>query len=114
METNNNTPNQHKTKTDSKYTGIRLTKSTAAKLKKVLAQVNKKDFGNTVKIDTLINHLITTMQKNTVSELQEDSLSEEDKFKRDYKHYCSKNGKVTRDEFFKLVRQGLVFQPSQM
>ncbi len=51
METNNNTPNQHKTKTDSKYTGIRLTKSTAAKLKKVLAQVNKKDFGNTVKID---------------------------------------------------------------
>ena len=112
METENNIQSQQKPKSDSKYTGIRLTKTTAAKLKKVLAQVNKKDFGNTVKLDTLINYLITTMQENTVIELQEDSLSEEDKFTRDYKNYCSKNGKVTKDEFFKLVRQGLVFQPS--
>ncbi len=112
METNTNNQPQPKTKSESKYTGIRLTKSTAAKLKKVLTQVNKKDYGTSVKIDTFINYLVTKMPKNTIQDLQEDSLSEEDKFLRDYKQYCSKVSKVTREEFYKLVRQGLVFQPS--
>lgn len=112
--TNRNTQSQTKTKSESKYTGIRLTKTTAAKLKKVLNHINKKDYGNSVRIDTLVNYLITKMPKDIVQELQENSLSEEDKFLRDYKKYCSESGKVTREEFFKLVRQGLVFQPSQM
>lgn len=105
---------QTKPRKDNKHTAIRSTKSTASKLKKILALANKKDHGSVIKMEDLLTKIATEIDQKFIQELQEESLSEEDKFKRDYNEYCSHNGKISMDEFFKLVRQGTIFQGQKM
>jgi len=114
MENKNTKPAQPKTKTDIKYTAIRTSKTTANKLKKLQTIINKKDFGCSIIIDQILSYLIENVTPEMITMLQENSLNEEDKFERDYKLYCSKSGRITKNEFFKLVRQGLIFQPANM
>lgn len=113
MNNINKSPIQQKQNSDIKYTAIRITKNTANKLRKLQTQINKKDFGSSVPITDIINHLVDNISPELISILQENSMNEEDKFKRDYKLYCSQSGKISKNEFYKLVRQGLIFGQAQ-
>ncbi len=79
-------------------------------LDKVLIEVNKKEFGPKVRRTQLLEHLLNKISTEDIRNLQESSLTEEARFKRDYKSYCKSKKRITEDEFYGLVRQGKIYQ----
>jgi len=105
-------PTSKQKSSNSKYTSIRVTRTSANTIRKTISAANKKDYGEILRPCDLVDLLVQSINSDTINQLQEQSMSEQDKFDRDYKNYCSQYKKVTKDEFYKLVRQGQIFSAS--
>lgn len=88
------------------YASIRVAKETARSLQLQLAQVNKKDYGKRIKPDQLIALALGLIKPEHVTQLQETSLSNQDRFERDYSAYIAEHGKITKDEFLGKLMKG--------
>ena len=112
MDNELQTPTSKQKNSSSKYTSIRVTRTSANTIRKTITTANKKNYGELLRPCDLVDLLVKSITNDTINQLQEHSMSEQDKFDRDYKNYCSQNKKVTKDEFYKLVRQGQIFSAS--
>tara|TARA_Y100000590_G_C15627280_1_gene979850 strand:+ start:262 stop:633 length:372 start_codon:yes stop_codon:yes gene_type:complete len=82
---------------------IRVRKATAKKIKEFIKELNKKDFGAKIVIDDLIKKLLTFVNQDVLFEIQEESLSNEDKLERTYQQYKKENPDVSKDEFLGIL-----------
>ena len=78
---------------------IRVGKATSKQVQQTLEQINKKDFGKRVKLDALVALAMTRITQSDIATLQENSLSNQDRFERDYATYCTEYGKISKDEY---------------
>ena len=83
----------------SKSTSIRVDQAAKKILLNCLARVNKKPYGQKVKISELIVELSNLITPEIIKKLQENSLTHGDKLELEYKQYVSRNGYISKDEF---------------
>jgi hypothetical protein len=81
------------------YTAIRVGKATGKLVHQAIEQANKKDFGKRVNADKILARAVAKLTQDDIKELQEGSLSNQDRFERDYAAYCAEHGKVSKDEY---------------
>lgn len=93
-------------------TALRVSNETRKKVLTELSKANRKAFGKKIKCDALIARAITKLTAQDILELQEQSLSNEDRFEQRLRDYISKHGQITRDEFLGKVLGGEVAKVS--
>lgn len=87
-------------------TAIRVSKATGKIAQQVADKANDKQFGKRVKLDRILAKALSKLTQDDIRELQETSLSNQDRFERDYAAYCSEHGKVSKDEYLGLRLSG--------
>ncbi len=87
---------------------IRVSKTTGKLAQQVSDRANDKPFGKRVKLDRIVAKALTKLTQEDIIELQEGSLSNQDRFERDYARHIAEHGKVSRDEYLGLVMSGSV------
>jgi hypothetical protein len=87
---------------------LRVSNDTRKKVLSELAKANKKTFGRRIKADQLIALGLSRLTAQDIVELQEKSLSNQDKMEKAYRDYVSKFGQVSRDEFIGKMMNGEV------
>lgn len=85
---------------------IRVSKATGKIAQQVADKANDKQFGKRVKMDQILALALSKVTQGDIKELQETSLSHQDRFDRDYAAYCSEHGKVSKDEYLGLRLSG--------
>lgn len=88
------------------YAIIRVSRETRKRLMSDLARVNKKDFGRTVRADGLLSVALSLLQPEHLQQLQEASLSNQDRLERDYRAYVAKHGAMSKDDYLGLRLAG--------
>ena len=78
---------------------IKISKETKRELNKILVKVNKKDFGRRIRGEKIVLLALQQINKTHIKELQDSTLSNEDKLEMKYREYVSKNGNISKDEF---------------
>lgn len=103
-----------KKSSNSTTTPIRIKKGTHKKLKTVLVKANKKSFGRKIKVDDLLELLVSLIEDKHISKLQENSLSNADRLEMKYREFCKQSGHVSKDEFIgKLINSNALPESSQ-
>lgn len=87
---------------------IRLQPATIAKLQKLLAAVNKKDFGKRVRPDAVIDLALSFVGASEIERLQQSSMSNADRFEAAYLSYAAKDKAITKDAFMGMLLAGMV------
>jgi len=88
------------------HTAFRVSKETARAVTLDLAKINKKDYGRHVNAADYLALAITLVKPEHLSTLQEGSLSNQDRFERDYAAHCAEHGKVSKDEYLGMRMRG--------
>jgi hypothetical protein len=99
-----NTPKKRIKKNDSST--IKITKETKRELSKLLMKVNKKDFGKRVRVEKLLLLALQQIDDSHIKQLQNESLSNEDKLEMKYREYISKNDNISKDDFIGKLLAG--------
>ena len=87
----------------SQHSSIRVAKETGRAVLQQLAQLNKKDYGKRVKSDQLIALAMSLIKSEHILMLQENSLSNQDRFEREYNTYTSVHENISKDEYLGRV-----------
>jgi len=85
---------------------IKISKETKRELSRVLSKANRKDFGKRVRGDKVLLLALQQIGETHIKELQNSSLSNEDKLEMKYREYISKNGNISKDEFLGKLLSG--------
>ena len=96
----------------SNTTALRVSNETRRKVLSELSKANKKTFGRTIKPDQLIALALSKVTQSDIVELQEKSLSNQDRMEKAYREYIAKNGAISRDEFIGKMLTGEVAKSS--
>lgn len=101
MDTNTATQEVKKPKTKAKQqvTALRVKPETRKKILLELAKANKKEFGRKVKADDIIAVAINLVEPHHIKELQEATLSNQDRLEREFKAYIAKHGPISKDSY---------------
>ncbi|MGK5083115.1 hypothetical protein WDW37_07390 [Bdellovibrionota bacterium FG-1] len=99
METTVANKKEQKAAKKSTHVAIRVEKTTGRLVQQILDQINKKDFGKRVGADAVIAIAIGRVTQGDILGIQETSLSNKDRFERDFARYVAKHGKISRDEY---------------
>jgi len=84
---------------------IRVKKETAKSVQELLKKLNKKDYGRRVRADELISLAIGLVAPEHHQKLQEATLSEQDRVKREHREYCAQNGKISFEQYIGELRK---------
>lgn len=87
---------------------IRVNKDTSKEIRKLLLQINKKNFGRKLRANDVISLAVSKLTERDMELLQESSLSNADRLEREYRTYCSKNGQVSKDDYIGLLMSGKI------
>lgn len=91
-------------KSTSTTTPMRVKKTTQSSIKKLLTKINRKSYGKKVKVDDLLEKLLSLFDESIhIKELQDASLSNADRLDINYKEYCKKHGNVSKDEYLGIL-----------
>ena len=85
---------------------LRVSKSTAKYVKKLLEKINKKDFGKKVSTDALVSLALGLIGQKQITFLQDGSLTNNDKFELSYRVFLKSNPGVSRDEYMGKLLAG--------
>ncbi len=85
------------------YSSIRVKKETRRKILQELSRVNKKNYGKKVRVAALIEHILNKLTETDIQLLQEGSLSNGDKFQRNYEKFVAQYGAIPKDEYLGLI-----------
>lgn len=85
---------------------IKISKETKRELNKILVKVNKKDFGKRIRGEKIILLALQQINETHIKELQNSTLSNEDKLEMKYREYISQNGNISKDEFIGKLLSG--------
>ena len=81
------------------YTAQRVKHETKKRIKAMLVQVNRKDFGEQIHGDALVALAISLLTPEHLAKLQDASLSHADRLRRDYRAYTAKHGPLDEDAY---------------
>ena len=90
-------------------TPIRIKKSTARSLKALSRKINQKPLGRKVIIDDIIQKSLELLTDKDLEQIKASTYSNADKLELKYKEHCKKNGFVSKEDFFKLLLEGLPY-----
>lgn len=99
MESNSN-EKKVKAAKPSGYSSLRVKKDIKKRIMSDLSRINKKDFGRKVHLSEYLDLIMGFLTADHISTLQEGSLSNTDRFERDYRNYVALNGAMPKDEYF--------------
>lgn len=85
---------------------LNIRRETRKRIQTELARANKKDYGRTVSADDYIAMAIGLMTPEHIKQLQEASLSNADRFERDYRRYVATAGHISKDAYLGLRLKG--------
>jgi len=83
----------------SAVSAIRVSKATCKLAKELKDKADAKAFGKNVKMDKILARALAKLTQDDIKELQEGSLSHQDRFDRDHAAYCAEHGKISKDEY---------------
>lgn len=83
----------------SRNTSLRVLKDTKKRILGELVRVNRKDLGRKVRIDDYLMVALDLMAPEHIQKLQEATLSNADRFERDYRKYIAEFGSISKDEY---------------
>lgn len=89
-------------KKKSNYSAVRVSSGTQKQLTKILQKANKKAFGTKVKSDSLIALALTKIDDSDIKKLQENTISQRDRFEMYFQEISKKNG-ISREDFYKQI-----------
>ena len=112
MEVNNNENSVKVLPKAPKSSTLRVLKETRRRVLQELAKINKKDYGRKVKFDELLSLALNKVTANDHKALQECSLSNSDRFEKQYKEYATKNGSLSKDEYLGKLMAGELSIPA--
>lgn len=98
-------------KSTNSYATLRVKKDTRKRVVKDLEKVNSKEFGRRVRIDDYVAFALSLVTPEHHHRLQESTLSNEDRLKRDYKSYVAQHGMISRDEYLGKRLSGEISPP---
>jgi hypothetical protein len=78
---------------------LRVKPETRKRVLVELAKINKKTFGRRVRVDQLLNVLLTLIKPEHIQKLQDESLSNADRLEMMYREHIKRHGNVSKDEF---------------
>jgi hypothetical protein len=84
---------------------IRVSSATMGTLKSILDKLNSKSWGRKVRADDVIAKLLKKLNDVDFKDLQEASLSNTDRMERSFEEYCSKYGRISKDEYIGILMQ---------
>ncbi len=82
---------------------LRVKPETRKRVLAELAKVNKKTFGRKVRVDQVLNLLLTLLKPEHIKTLQEESLSNADRIEINYREHIKRHGPISKDEFLGLL-----------
>lgn len=93
----------------------KLLPDTARALQALNDRANKKNYGRKVKDTDIIALALSLVEPQHILQLQEATLSEEDRLNMAHENYQKNNGKITRDQFIGKLMRGEInlTQPSK-
>ncbi len=107
METNETQEKKSKVAAKrSTYSAQHVKSETRKRIKALVAQLNRKDFGRRIHGDAVIALGLSLIRAEHLSKLQEASLSESDRLERDYRTYVAKHGPITKDAYLGMRLRG--------
>lgn len=71
-----------------------------------LSKLNKKPFGKRIRPEAYLARAVAKLTPEDFNELQQSSLSNQDRMEQSYREYISKNGSISRDEFLGKILTG--------
>ena len=83
-----------------KTTSLTVEIPTRRQILAILNKINRKSYGRRIKINDLIMKYVELTSPEVIKELQDSSLSHTDRVEIEYKEYVTKNGYISKDEFF--------------
>jgi len=81
------------------YASLRIKKEIKKRIMSDLARINKKDYGRKVDLSEYLDLLMGLFTLEHICQLQEGSLSNADRFEREYREYIANNGPMPKDEY---------------
>lgn len=103
----NTEANKMKKRPNSKTTPVRLLKTTAKELKRIVVSLNKKPLGKKVRVDEVIVKALSLLENKHIEEIKDSTLSNTDKLELSYREYCKINGQISKDEYLgRLLDRG--------
>ena len=85
---------------------IRLTADTDQKMSQLLTRINDKESGRKIRANDLINLALDLVQTEHITQIQESSLTNYDRFDMIYKNYSSKDKTLTKDQLLGQILNG--------
>lgn len=82
---------------------IRVKRETKRRLLADLAKVNKKDFGKKVRLDELLCMLLPLLTDAHIKSLQNNSMSNADRFEIQFREHIKAHGVLSKDEYLGLM-----------
>jgi hypothetical protein len=82
---------------------LRVKAETRKRIVAELAKVNRKSFGRKIRVDQLLNMLLSLVDAGHIQKLQDESLSNSDRLEIKYREHVKKHGAVSKDEFLGLL-----------
>ena len=84
-------------------TVVRINTEAVKSLKKLLDQANKKQHGKRIKSSHLVAKAISLITDEHIKELQQESLTNQDRLEIQHAEYCKQNGHISKDEFLGML-----------
>jgi hypothetical protein len=108
METATHEPVKPSTKAKKKpkTDGLRVRRETKKMILSELANLNKKESGRPITPDQYVSLAVSLIRPEHLQQLQDQSLTARDRFRRRYQEYCQQHGKVSEDEFLETLLGG--------
>lgn len=94
------------------FSTLRVRRDFAKKFHAELDKINEKKHGRRVRADELMSHLLSFLTNEGRKALQEGTMSNQDLIERDYQEYCATHQKISKDEYYGLLRQRTLAAPS--
>ena len=80
----------------------------------IQAKANKKEGGRTIKIDPIIKLALSLIEPKHIKDIQEASLTNQDRLEIEYQAYIAKNGMISKDEYLGKRLRGEIAIPVEM
>ncbi len=90
---------------------IRVKPETKKRLQVDLGRFNKKSHGKRIKVDDLLQRALALVGDEDISELQEASLSNQDRLERLYQEHAKMQTSLTKDQFLGSLLESYASQP---
>lgn len=98
-------------KATNSYATLRVKKDTRKRVVTDLRKVNDKEFGRKLRVDEYISFALNLVTDAHRRELQNSSLSHQDRLLQEHKAYVAKNGMISKDEYLGKRLSGEIGAP---